>query len=230
MPPVRRAASAARSHRRHGQDRAGLDSPRQGDAHALPDATDGEIRDPLDAPALLSGTTHGLESQLSPASAGGMMTAVDVIAQRVRTSWSKRSRGFPSAATRNAVPTAFPLPSGQPPLFHDVTMDESDGFTPRMITLHEAPPQTLGLRRVGDSLLVRVPNGFGVPVRAHRPVVTLRSGEWIRWQLNNRHSSAAGMAEWHYTLTTISIAFGPVPTDAFLRDAPHVVDELAVLR
>lgn len=158
------------------------------------------------------------------------MTAVDVVAQRVRTRWSKRSRGSPSAAARNALPTAFPLPSGRPPLFHDVTMDESDGFTPRMITLHEAPRHILGLRLAGDSLLVQVPGGFGVPVRAHRPVVTLQSGEWVRWQLNNRSSSAAGMADWHYTLTTISIAFGPVPTDAFLRDAPHVVDELATLR
>jgi hypothetical protein len=78
--------------------------------------------------------------------------------------------------------------------------------------------------------VVQVPNGFGVPVRPHRPVVTLQRGQWVRWQLNNRYSSAAGMAGWHYTLTTVSIAFGPIPTDAFLGIAPHVVDELAALR
>lgn len=98
------------------------------------------------------------------------MAAVDVIAQRVRTKWSKRSRGSPGAAIRNAVATSFPLPSGQPPLFHDITVNDDDAFTHvRACSERLRHPHTFGLRLVRDTLLVQVPNGFGVPVRAHRP-------------------------------------------------------------
>jgi hypothetical protein len=61
-------------------------------------------------------------------------------------------------------------------------------------------------------------------------VLLLQPGEWVRWQLNNRWSSATGMGDWHYTLTTISIALGPMPLDTFLGEAPHVIDEKAALR
>jgi hypothetical protein len=30
--------------------------------------------------------------------------------------------------------------------------------------------------------------------------------------------------------TTVSIAFGPIPSEAFLGDASHIVDELTALR
>lgn len=166
---------------------------------------------------------------MSGSRAGGIIAGVEVIAQRVRTTWSKRSRGIPGSAVRNAVPTAFSLPSGLPPLFHDIVMNEDDGFTPHATAVYEAP-RPFGLRLVGDALLVRVPDGFGAPVRTHRPTVTLRRGEWVRWQLNDRYSSATGRGDWRYTLTTLSIAFGPVEPDAFLGEAPHVVDERAGLR
>ncbi|SNY71662.1 hypothetical protein [Paractinoplanes atraurantiacus] len=42
--------------------------------------------------------------------------------------------------------------------------------------------------------------------------------------------SASGTGDWHYTLTVLNIAFGPVPTGAFLGEAPHTIDELATLR
>jgi hypothetical protein len=155
---------------------------------------------------------------------------VDVIVQRVKVTWTKRSRGRPGAALRHAVPVAFPLPSGRPPRFHDIVADEDDGFVPRL-TVHDGgpPARVFGLRPAGDTLQVRLPNGFGVPVRRHRPTVTLQRGEWVRWQLNNRSSSSTGMAGWYYSQTTVSVAFGPVPVDAFLGTAPHVVDELAAL-
>jgi hypothetical protein len=159
------------------------------------------------------------------------MAAMDVIVQRVRTTWSKRSRGFPDATLRNAAPTAFELPSGRPPLFHDVALREEHDFEPQVKVLHGLPPRhEFGLRLVGTALRVQLPNGFGVPVRSHRPVLLLQPGEWVRWQLNNRWSSATGMGDWHYTLTTVSIALGPMPLDTFLGEAPHVIDEKAALR
>ncbi|XVV16855.1 hypothetical protein ACQP2X_21485 [Actinoplanes sp. CA-131856] len=154
---------------------------------------------------------------------------MDVIVQRVVTLWSKRSRGFPNAALRNAVPPAFPLPSGRPPLFHDVDVREENCFEPRS-EVRPLTPRAFGLHLAGDVLRVRVPDGFGFPQRRHRPSVTLRRGEWVRWRFNNRSSSACGTGDWHYTLTSLSIAFGPIPLDAFLGGAPHRIDELAALR
>ncbi len=61
-------------------------------------------------------------------------------------------------------------------------------------------------------------------------MVMLQPGEWVRWQQNNRSSSTSGMADWHYNLTTVSVAFGPMPAYAFLGEAPHVVDERGALR
>jgi hypothetical protein len=159
------------------------------------------------------------------------MIGVDVVVQRVRTLWTRRSRGFPAAVARHAVPVAFELPSGRGPLFHDVAVREWDGFVPEETVVGVAPSRReVSLRAAGDTLLVRVPDGFGVPVRAFRPTVTLRRGEWLRWQLNNRSSSSAGMADWHYTLTTVNVAFGPIAIDGFLGEPARLVDELAGLR
>jgi hypothetical protein len=158
------------------------------------------------------------------------MPAMDVIVQRVRTAWSKKSRGFRHATLRNAAPIAIELPYGPLPLFHDITMDEDDDFTPRVKVLHEAPSQReFGLRLVGAALRVQLPNGFGVPVRFHRPAVLLQPGEWVRWHLNNRFTSTTTRGGWYYTLNTVSIALGPMPPDAFLGEAPHIIDERAAL-
>jgi hypothetical protein len=157
------------------------------------------------------------------------MVAVDVVVQRVQVRWSKQSRAFPGAAVRNALPSAFRLPSGHAPEFHDVVLDEDDGFAPQQ-TVSEPPRHTFGLRLVEGGLRVQVPNGFGAPVRRHRPAVLVRRGEWVRWRLNNRYSSGTGMSGWHYTLTTVSVAFGSVASEVFLGKPPHTVDEVARLR
>jgi hypothetical protein len=81
------------------------------------------------------------------------MVAVDVVVQRVQVRWSKQSRGFPGAAVRNALPTAFRLPSGHAPEFHDVVLDEDDGFAPQQ-TVSEPPRHTFGLRLVEEGLRV----------------------------------------------------------------------------
>jgi len=154
---------------------------------------------------------------------------MDVIVQRVRTTWTKRSRGLPGAARRNAAPVAFELPPGPPSMVHDIVMQEWSDFTPQVKVVDGAPPRwEFGLRPVGRTVQVRLPNGPGVPSRSHRPVVPLEPGEWVRWQLNNRWTSCCG-GDWYYTLTTVSIALGPMPPHGFLGDAPHVVDERAAL-
>jgi hypothetical protein len=54
---------------------------------------------------------------------------MDVVAQRVRTTWTKRPRGGPGASVRNRAPIAFPPPPGTE--LHEVAVDESTGFEPR---------------------------------------------------------------------------------------------------
>src|SRR5579859_4370835 len=65
---------------------------------------------------------------------------VDVVVQWVRTYWTKRSRGAPGAAQRNAAPEAFSLPEAVPPFIHEVRMHESDGFTPHQAVTSGLPP------------------------------------------------------------------------------------------
>ncbi|MEE6311103.1 hypothetical protein V1634_30150 [Plantactinospora veratri] len=159
---------------------------------------------------------------------------MDVTVQRIRTTWSKRSRGFPQAALRNSAPTAFPLPDlpdGPLPLLHEVVMREENDFVPEVRSVHDLPPRhELNLRLMRDVLRVQLPASFGAPVRNHRPVVMLQHGEWVRWQTNNRFSSMTGMADWHYVLRTVSIGFGPMTRDAFLGEPDYRVDERAALR
>lgn len=64
---------------------------------------------------------------------------VDVIAQWVRTSWTKRSRGGQAATRRNAVPFGFLLPSVQSPLVHTVTAAERDAFEVRESVHYREP-------------------------------------------------------------------------------------------
>lgn len=45
---------------------------------------------------------------------------VDVVAQLVRTSWTKLSRGGDAAARGNAAPVGFALPAPRRPLAHEV--------------------------------------------------------------------------------------------------------------
>ena len=156
---------------------------------------------------------------------------MDVTVQWVRTTWTKRSRGAPLADARNRAPVGFVLPAGPSPLLHEVLMAERNDFRPQFVVTEGLPArERLHLRENGDALTVQLRDGFGVPVRSHRPSVTIQRGEWMRWQMNNRYSSATGMNDWSYELTTVNVAFGPGPRDAFLGSPHHVVDELAALR
>jgi hypothetical protein len=107
---------------------------------------------------------------------------VDVTAQWVRTSWTKRSRGGPAAARRNAVPVGFPLP--QVPLegAHVVWAAERYGFEPRErradlggigVTLRERDGRLRVFAHAGPL--------SGLPPRRRRPpAVWLRPGQWVR--------------------------------------------------
>jgi hypothetical protein len=137
---------------------------------------------------------------------------MDVVAQRVRTTWTKRSRGGPAAATRNRVPVAFPLPDGA--RLHEVHVDESTGFVPRFTlhTLDELDGVLLRETDGGLSVLV-IPSPWGWPKREWRPSpVHLRPGEWLRWQFNLRFGSTCECgSDWTYRLETLNLAYGGVP-------------------
>ncbi|MFJ4796513.1 hypothetical protein [Kitasatospora purpeofusca] len=164
--------------------------------------------------------------------------------QWVRTSWTKRSRGGEGAARRNAAPVGFVLPSGRASsahvvrtalevrTAHVVRMAEREGFAPRE-TQEELRGIAVGLREADGRLRVlpRVDPLFGLPPRLRRPpAVRLRPGEWVRWQLNHRFSSATGTQDWSYWLDTYNIAYGPVDAEVFLSEPTVFVDECGPLR
>lgn len=111
-------------------------------------------------------------------------------------------------------------------------MSERDGFEP-----HESEMDLrqvgLSLRDEGDRLrvLARVEPLFGLPPRPRRPpAVRLLPGQWVRWQLNYRFSSAAGIRDWSYWLDTFNVAYGPVDPNVFLAEPTVLVDECGPVR
>ncbi|MEU3957952.1 hypothetical protein AB0F45_37765 [Streptomyces achromogenes] len=157
---------------------------------------------------------------------------MEITLQWIRTSWTKHSRGGKAAALRNAAPTGF-LVSPVPASFAQVIrMSERDGFEP-----HESEQDMrevgLGLRDEGDRLRVpaRVEPLFGLPPRPRRPpAVRLAPGQWVRWQLNYRFSSAAGLRDWSYWLDTFNVVYGPVGPDVFLSEPTVLVNECGPVR
>ena len=151
-----------------------------------------------------------------------------VVVQWVRTSWTKRSRGGAAAAQRNAAPAGFVLPCRVEASFlHKVVMREQDDFAPvsSLGPVGDAPVQL----REGDGrlrVMPRVSPLSGLPPRRRRPpALRLAPGQWVRWRLNYRFSSAAGMQDWSYWLDTFNIAYGPVAEDMFLARPTFLVDE-----
>ncbi|MFF3848638.1 hypothetical protein [Streptomyces sp. NPDC002328] len=158
---------------------------------------------------------------------------MDVTVQWVRTSWTKQSRGGEAAARRNAVPVGFVLPHGvTPALAHTVRIDEWDDFTPYDGQV-EVRQVDVVLRESDGRLRVlpRVQPLFGLPPRRRRPpAVRLAPGEWVRWRLNYRFSSAAGVRGWSYWTDTFNIAYGPVSERVFLGAPVYDVDERGPVR
>ncbi|MGW3102793.1 hypothetical protein [Streptomyces sp. NPDC001100] len=157
---------------------------------------------------------------------------MEVTVQWVRTSWTKRSRGGEAAARRNAVPVGFPLPDGSAQSVHTVRMHEKDDFAP-YDGLAERKQVAIQFRETGGRLRVfpRVDPLFGLPPRRRRPpAVRLVPGQWVRWQLNYRFSSAAGVRDWSYWLDTFNVAYGPVTAEVFLGTPAFHVDEQGPVR
>ncbi|KZM36523.1 hypothetical protein [Oerskovia enterophila] len=153
--------------------------------------------------------------------------------QVVTTRWTKRSRGGDAATVRNATPVAFRLPAGSAPLVHAVEMHEEHGFRPVESIGGPATAETVSLRvREGQlTVFVPVPAWHAIPPRPRRPpAVRLAPGEWVRWQLNFRFSSLAGMQDWSYWQDTVNVACGPVSRDVFLGTPTYRVDERGSLR
>ncbi|MER7419118.1 hypothetical protein ABT346_20440 [Micromonospora peucetia] len=157
---------------------------------------------------------------------------MDIVAQWVRVSWTKQSRGGHHAARRNALPTAFTLPQHHAPLTHEVTMHEHDGFQP-VISLHNRAPScnALQLRHTEDQVRIElIPTAWGMPRRHRRPpAVRLPRGQWLRWQINYRFIHHC-TGNWLYRLDTLNIAHGPAPVDVFLTEPHQSIDERAYLR
>ncbi|MBE1498498.1 hypothetical protein H4696_005598 [Amycolatopsis lexingtonensis] len=154
---------------------------------------------------------------------------MDVVAQWVRTTWTKRSRGGPAAAARNRVPVAYPLPAGAS--LHLVDVDESTGFEPRFALRPIGELDGVTLREADGELTVRLELArMSWPRREWRPgPVRLRPGEWLRRQINYRFGSTCECgAQWRYRLDTLNLAYGCVPD--FTSEPTRTVIELGDLR
>ncbi|MFE4974869.1 hypothetical protein ACFRAR_22545 [Kitasatospora sp. NPDC056651] len=157
---------------------------------------------------------------------------MEITVQWIRTSWTKQSRGGEAAARRNAAPVGFAAPPAPASFAHVVRMHEHDRFEPRE-TLEERREVEVSLREADGRLRVlpHVHPLFGLPPRSRRPpAVRLGPGQWVRWQLNYRFSSAAGVRDWSYWLDTFNVAYGPVDADVFLSAPTVLVDECGPLR
>ncbi|WP_405576138.1 hypothetical protein [Streptomyces sp. NBC_01092] len=157
---------------------------------------------------------------------------MEITVQWIRTTWTKESRGGDAAARRNAAPVGFALPHEAAPLAHVIRMHERDGFEPydSREALSEVDVQ---LREADERLRVfpRVQPLFALQPRKRRPPgVRLVPGQWVRWQLNYRFSSALGIRGWTYWLDTFNIAYGPVNADVFLSAPTVFIDERGPLR
>ncbi|WP_405391253.1 hypothetical protein OG596_27385 [Streptomyces sp. NBC_01102] len=158
---------------------------------------------------------------------------MEITVQWIRTSWTKESRGGEGASRRNAAPVGFALPPPETVTSaHVIRMHERDGFEPYDA---QADRSTVDVQlREADGrlrVLPRVQPLFALPPRPRRPpAVRLVPGQWVRWQLNYRFSSAMGIRGWSYWLDTFNIAYGPVRTDVFLSAPTTFIDEQGPLR
>lgn len=126
----------------------------------------------------------------------------------------------------------FQLPHVPSGFAHFIQMSEADGFEP-CVGRKDMGEIGVSLRDEGDRLRVmaRVEPLFGLPPRPRRPpAVRLGPGQWVRWQLNYRFTSALGIRGWSYWLDTFNIAYGPVDRDVFLSDPSVCIDECGPVR
>ncbi|MBE1464154.1 hypothetical protein [Kibdelosporangium phytohabitans] len=144
----------------------------------------------------------------------------------VRTHWSKKSRGGPAAARRNAAPVAFALPDNG---IHEVTMQEWRDYKPTWRTAELSPKEvSLTEESTGRLRVHLTENPYGLPHRKRHPAVRIAPGEWIRWQINYRFVSCCS-GEWTYRQDTLNLAYGEANPGTFLTTPTRNVDERAHL-
>lgn len=153
--------------------------------------------------------------------------------QRIRTSWTKRSRGCPDASRRNAAPVGLALPVIRADLLHEVTIDEVGGFIPSAVTGDTNDLNDIDLDLTNGRLRVycRI-DQYGRPQGDRRPpAVRINVGEWLRWQVNYRFGQACLCGnDWSYRLDTVNVALAPAAPDLFLGPPTRHVDERIRLR
>ncbi|MBF6469883.1 hypothetical protein IU427_32685 [Nocardia beijingensis] len=164
---------------------------------------------------------------------------MQILLQWVRTSWTKKSRSGAAAAARNTAPIAFELPVIGRAIIHEVTLNECDAFRP-ISTLRDLPASrpemmiesvSLAEKQGKLRILPTIPALWQIPPRRRRPpAVHVEPGQWIRWQLNYRFSSATGDGDWSYHLHTLNVAYGPTQPDTFFGTPTRYVDERGSLR
>lgn len=156
---------------------------------------------------------------------------MDVVAQLVTTWWTKESRGGAAATRRNALPIAFPLDDRHRPLTHTVTMHEDENFEPLVTVTRDVPDRAVVQLREADGRLRVMLVSAQVFVRRRPPAARIEPGQWLRWRMNYRFRTWAGVGPWRYRLDTLNVAFGPgIDDDIFLGTPTKLVDERALLR
>ena len=157
-----------------------------------------------------------------------------IIVQHIETRWTKRSRGMPGAAARNAVPRVMPLPPGLDAAagiyLHRVMADESDGFALHEVTGIIEPGQgfteywTLRLVPAGPAIVVEFKyagQAHGLPPRRENrhPVFRLEPGETGTLHINGRFSYTSGQ---YYKQHFVNVAnVEAAPRDLFTKAAAN---------
>jgi hypothetical protein len=165
-----------------------------------------------------------------------------IIVQHIETKWTKRSRGMPGAAARNAVPRVLALP-GFPKTpagirVHKVMAHEDHAFDlhqrteiiatgqdfTRYWTLQFVPAETAVLVSLKYSR-----DEHGLPPRreVRHPILQLAPGETGALHINGRFSYTSGQ---HYRQHFVNVAHADAwSPDLFMREADHFVDMTANL-
>lgn len=168
-----------------------------------------------------------------------------LIIQRIKTTWTKASRGGENASKRNTVPCASTLPSFSLPtneyLLHDIRYDETNAFrgeTQYRNIAHSGSvflgPLLLYVRpRQAEAKFVWSAHECGAPERVSHPLFTLKLGEWGRFECNGRFgaTSKSGQA-WTYQHSLFNVAFVEgFSSDLFTSSEPTAkMSQMAMLR
>ncbi|MBD3674153.1 MAG: hypothetical protein HUJ26_11580 [Planctomycetaceae bacterium] len=168
-----------------------------------------------------------------------------IIVQKIKTEWTKASRGGSGASARNATPDAMRLPVIAAPhpgfLFHDIRFLESENFQSVPSTREsDAKPliriEPLWVRVTKETVAARFVWSWhhcGAPKRKSHDLFRLSIGEWGRFTCNGRFGAESSTGrEWVYHKTVFNIGFILEPDEnLFLDKKPVTTDaELVFLK